>query len=907
MVHALSTDEQAIETSRSELQRQAESLCQNVDETDLPLFWAINHTIPLIDESKVYPWRPSKCPKVFRAQWAEKRDAYLKSGRWKIMSSGNTVPMLLIPKPKTFPVQLRTVFDLREQNKNTHRLTSPLPDMEGMLRRAASKPFRSALDLKSAYEQIRIVPEHVERSTVTTPDGNMVSQVIQIGDCNAPATYQALMNHLFSSYIGRFMDMYLDDIVVYSDTLDDHMTHVEIILNILKQEKLYLSKGKLRFLAEELHILGRIIDGHGIRMDPDKVDTVVKWKTPTNRDLLRGFIGSVGYLADDVPGVRLPLGILSAITGDAVPFCWGYTEQRAFNNVKELVQAARDHRRRPLDYFPMADPVWMITDGSATGIAGVVSQGKNWKMADVAAFYSAKLNSAQQNYPVHEIELMAGIKTMLRHADILQGVRFRWVTDHKGLTHLLNQKNLSGRQARWLEKISSFDFEVVYILGSENVLADALSRMYAYDSPGTVRAQSEYSYVDVVDDDTSQLSTLSRGLPISMLAGMEARVMTLRHLPRPESSREFAKRMVNRFALRGPRDRKEGRTTAIDQGLTDEAVAELDVEPPTTDNVLDIVSAEDVESPETDNALDTVPADGPSAIPNSDEVRQIPTIIDLTTQSTSGLDFVNEIRHKYHRDLLFEPILKNPTQFRNFEVENGLIYLKEQGRKLLCIPKNIIQGRSAREIVISEAHLMLAHLRASKTLSYLKDHVWWHDMVSDTKSFCETCQTCQRSKLSNQKPYGLLNPLDIPGYLWESVGIDFVGPMPESTNRNGSFDSITVVICLLTGMVQLVPSQTNYNSRQLGELMFEEIYKYHGLPKNIISDRDVLFTSTFWKRLHQLIGTNLRMSSAYHPQTDGATERANRTITQMLRQCIQPDQKNWVSKLLAIQFAINSA
>jgi hypothetical protein len=89
--------------------------------------------------------------------------------------------------------------------------------------------------------------------------------------------------------------------------------------------------------------------------------------------------------------------------------------------------------------------------------------------------------------------------------------------------------------------------------------------------------------------------------------------------------------------------------------------------------------------------------------------------------------------------------------------------------------------------------------------------------------------------------------------------------------------------------------------------MFEEVYKYHGLPKNIISDRDVLFTSTIWKHLHKLIGTSLKMSSAYHPQTDGATERANRTVTQMLRQCIHPDQKDWVSKLPAIQFAINSA
>jgi Reverse transcriptase (RNA-dependent DNA polymerase) len=158
--------------------------------------------------------------------------------------------------------------------------------MEAMLRRTASKPFCLALNLKSAYEQIRIVPEHVDWSMVTTPDGNMVSQVIQIGDCNAPAAYQALMNHLSSSYIIRFMDVYLDNIVVYSNSLEDHVKHVKIVLDILRKEKLYLSKGKLRFIADELHILGQVIDDKGIWMDPDKVDSVLKWKTPTNRDLL---------------------------------------------------------------------------------------------------------------------------------------------------------------------------------------------------------------------------------------------------------------------------------------------------------------------------------------------------------------------------------------------------------------------------------------------------------------------------------------------------------------------------------------------------------------------------------------------------------------------------------------------
>lgn len=131
----------------------------------------------------------------------------------------------------------------------------------------------------------------------------MVSNVIQIGDCNAPATYQALMNHLFSPYIGRFLDIYLDDIIIYSDTLEDHIQHVKLVLDILAREKLYLSEKKLQFLCSKMKVLGRIIDDDGICMDPDKVNALLRWKTLTNWDLLRGFLGAAGYLADDIDRV----------------------------------------------------------------------------------------------------------------------------------------------------------------------------------------------------------------------------------------------------------------------------------------------------------------------------------------------------------------------------------------------------------------------------------------------------------------------------------------------------------------------------------------------------------------------------------------------------------------------------
>ena len=656
---SLTVDADEIEQARKELMDYAEPICRTASETELPPFRAINHTIPLIDENKIYPWRPSRCPEAFHTQWAEKRDSYLASGRWKVTSSGNTVPMLLIPKPHRppgTPPVLRTVFDLRARNDNTRKMTSPLPDPEGILRRTVSKKFRSLMDGRDAYEQIRVEPSHVERTAVTTPDGNMVSQVIQIGDCNAPATYQALMNHIFSPYIGRFMDVYLDDIVVYSDTLKEHIEHVKLIIDILKRERLFLSQNKLHFLKNSLKVLGRLLNDNGIQMDPDKVDSVLNWKTPTNRDLLRGFLGSVGYLADDIPNVRIPMGILHGLTGDAVSFRWSYTEQRAFEDVKALVHAARGHHRVPLDYSKDAPQIWMVTDGCSTGVAGLVSQGSDWRDAKIAAFYSAKLNSAQQNYPVHEIEMLAGIETMLRQRDLLQGASFKWITDHKGLIHLMKQKNLSGRQARWLEKISEFDFEVIYVPGTENVVADALSRLYSNDDSRTVRSRSEYTYFDVLDEDQPETS-----IPMPILAGIEARVAVVKRprkvVPpaetgRAETAKEFAARMKNHFVLRGPVERKEGGNSTITKtGTTTQ-----------TSNLTNTGSSnsEPVENSHNNEVM-TMPYDV--------------SLLKIVSEATEGLDLEKELQGKYTTDPVFKKIVEKPSNFKNFSVKNGLIYI----------------------------------------------------------------------------------------------------------------------------------------------------------------------------------------------------------------------------------------
>lgn len=1003
--------EDNLEKLRGELKQYAQKLCLDTSKTPLPPLRDINHEIPLIDPSKQYHWRPSRCPEPLRHLWNAKRDAYIRSGRWIMKPVPNAVPMLLIPKTRKpgEPPKLRTVVDLRERNRNTQKMSSPLPEIDGILRRVASARYRSSIDLADAYEQVRVKPEHVERTAMTTPDGTMISQVMQQGDCNASATFQLVMTRIFAPYIGDFLEVYLDDLIIYSKSLEEHVKHIRIVIDILEREKFYLSEKKLHFLEKQLSILGRIVSDEGIRMDPDKVDALTKWKTPTSRDLLRGFLGSAGYLADDIDRVRIPMGILHELTGDTVPFRWEFTHQRAFQDVKRLAVQCKDHHRKPLKYEDNAPPINVVTDGCTTGIAGVVSQGHNWKTAKVAAFFSAKLNPAQQNYPVHEIELLAGVETMMRHRDLLHGAKFRWYTDHKGLIHLLSQKNLSPRQARWMEKLAEFDFEIIYVPGTENILSDALSRMYSNDQRGTVRARTEYTYHDVIDNDQmpSELVTM----PVMVGMEGEAEFMAIRrsqtrnlesgvkssstgfipqgrkeggnspnqhqytptarnamitrqkaqkqkqqqprltqHIRAPPSSKRNWRQMINpkNNDARRAKERKPANGTEIEtnkqrsmrkhdknknpevkERLTIRIPARNKATTPMLDNRDPKETIENIDSSNGDekarekNSNDvaekanirtftqsqesTEPNNNQHETPINDDVI-IPSLIDVINGGyNGGLDLLKELKGKYNQDSLFRKIIENPKAHKNFVVENGVILIRQGGSKLLCIPNLTLQGRNIREIIISEAHSLLAHLGVRKTLNYLRDHVWWKEMASDVATYCETCMTCKRSKPNNHKPYGLLNPLQVPSTPWENIGIDFVGPLPESKDRNASFDTITVIIDRLTGMVHLVPSRQNYNARQVAELIFAEVYRLHGLPKSIVSDRDTLFTSTFWKHLHGLIGTKLHMSSAYHPESDGSTERANRTITQMLRQCITSNQKDWVSKLPAIEFAINSA
>jgi hypothetical protein len=223
------------------------------------------------------------------------------------------------------------------------------------------------------------------------------------------------------------------------------------------------------------------------------------------------------------------------------------------------------------------------------------------------------------------------------------------------------------------------------------------------------------------------------------------------------------------------------------------------------------------------------------------------------------------------------------------EDAEGVVWFKDR----LCVPDITL----IRELFLKEAHetAYSIHPGSEKMYQDLKKRFWWYGMKREIAEYVARCDSCQRIKAEHQRPAGLLQPLQIPQWKWDEIGMDFIVGLPRTP---AGYDSIWVVVDHLTKTTHFIPVKTTYNCAVLAELYMSRIVCLHGIPKKIISDRGTQFTSHFWQQLHEALGTHLKFNSAYHPQTDGQTERTNQILKDMLRACALQDQLGWDKRLL---------
>jgi len=187
----------------------------------------------------------------------------------------------------------------------------------------------------------------------------------------------------------------------------------------------------------------------------------------------------------------------------------------------------------------------------------------------------------------------------------------------------------------------------------------------------------------------------------------------------------------------------------------------------------------------------------------------------------------------YKHDPLFIKVLNDPTNYANYWLFKGLLYTCNRvGQDVICLPNTLYHKRKIHEIIIDDAHRIVGHFGADKTLSYIWRWFWWPSIARDTVAFIDTCGNCQTNKTSNQRPQGLLHSLPILTRPWESIGINFMGPLPLSQG----FDYIMIVICRMSSMVHLLATHTTVKATEVAELYFREIVRLHGLPESIVSD-----------------------------------------------------------------------
>ncbi|WVZ52529.1 hypothetical protein U9M48_003577 [Paspalum notatum var. saurae] len=689
-------------------------------------------------------------------------DELLEKGFIRKSTSPWASPALLTEKKDG---TLRMCVDYRGLNAVTVKNKYPPPRIEDLFDQLKGACVFSKIDLRSGYHQLRIGPSDIPKTAFISRYGLYEYTVMSFGLTNAPAFFMYMMNSVFMEYLDKFVVIFIDDILIYSKTEEEHEEHLRLVLQKLREHKLYAKFSKCDFWIEEVKFLGHVISNGGIAVDQSKVSEVQNWKIPEDVKGIRSFLGLAGYYRRFIEGFSKIAKPMTALLEKNIKFQWTSACQKAFEELKKRLTTA------PVLTFPdMHKPFSVYCDASRLGLGCVLMQeGK------VIAYASRQLRDHEKNYPTHDLELAMMVHALKVWRHYLFGRSVIFIRSQKLKTEL------NMRQRRWLELIKDYDLEIHYHPGKANVVADALS--------GKSRIGSLWAR-ELPDELAIEFDRLSLGF----LNNTEGTV-----------SMEFE-----------PTLEQEIRKGQL----------------------------------------------------NDEKIKEIKELIKLDKAPGFRVDADGTV---WHRDRI-------------------------------CVP-NI---KSIRDLILKEAHetAYSIHLGSEKMYQDLKQKFWWYGMKREVAEYVALCDVCQRVKAEHQKPAGLLQPLKIPEWKWEEIGMDFIVGLPRTQS---GFDSIWVVVDRLTKVAHFIPIKTTYSGAKLAELYMSRIVCLHGVPKKIVSDRGTQFTSHFWKRLHESMGTKLNFSSAYHPQTDGQTERTNQILEDMLRACAIQYGTSWDKSLPYAEFSYNNS
>jgi transposase InsO family protein len=748
-------------------------------------------------------------------------------------------PILFVPKQDG---SLRLCVDYRGLNKVTIKNRHPLPLIAEILDRLSGAMVFSKLDLKWAYHRIRIRRGDEWKTAFRTRYGHFEYLVMPFGLANAPATFQAYINKTLGELVDTICIVYLDDIIIYSNSVEAHAKHLRDVLSRLRAYGLFCNLKKCEFFTNRVIFLGFVITTDGVEMDPRKVDTITSWPKPTTFSELQTFLGFCNFYRRFIHAYSKIVAPLTSMLKGSVngkkegPFEWSDGADHAFTWLIEAFTTAP-----VLVHFEPRERIRVETDASAFAAAAILSQlSKDKGQWHPVAFWSRKFIDAERNYETHDQELLAIVAAFKHWRHYLGGSAhpIEVLTDHNNLVGFAKIKQLNGRQARWAMFLSAFDFMITHRAGKHNP-ADAPSRRPDY-------ADGEKAANQMLPTLFAKLAIKPEEPVVSALLAWSENASRLR----------ATSTVMQQYVL------------PFDEESTAKPWQDAGSEP------IVLRSA----------AIHTLAAE----TAYGDELM---TTMELVMRAQRASAEAKALNRRIQQGELN----------KHWRIVDGVIRFKMR----LYVPP----VRAIREELLKRNHddPYAGHFGATRTAELLRRKYHWESMDSDVAEYVRSCDICQKTKVKRHMPYGEMHALPRPSRPWQEIALDFMSGIPLSMRDGVAYDAILVVVDRFSKMALYYPVKKSITAVETANLLIDTVFTRYGFPAGIVSDRDPRFTSAFWSELCYWAKVKRRLSTAFHPQTDGQTERQNQTLQEYLRAFCSEAQTAWAGRLPIAEFAYNNA
>ena len=718
---------------------------------------------------------------------------------------------------------VRFCIDYRKLNKISRHTSWNLPlitDVIDSLSESQSQYF-SSLDMKSGYHQIFLTPETSEKTAFCVNSGTYRWLRLSFGLQQAGQCFQMLMAELFRNLTFKCLIVYIDDILVFSRTFEDHCRDLQEVFSRLRNANLRLHPAKCSFCKESVKYLGFVLDAKGLKVDDSKIQVIQNWKTPKNLKELRSFLGYCGFYRRFIFQYAKVCNSLYQLLKKDQPFLWTEDCQNAFEKLKHAMCHA------PILAWPDLNKTFELQiDASLTGIGYILSQVGEDKISQPIAMGGRSLRANEKNRSITEIEAIGLIEAIRENLGYLQHQHFKIYSDNISLQWINSIKRETGRLFRWSLLLQPLSFEVIHKPGRLNVTADALSRLDHGPAP----------------KEDPQDEFLNEDIQIMQIDAENILNMTEReydaHLSMHTTEHAFA-------------TLKYDKSTPIKQEINLLTEEEL------------FSSNNDIQKSQRDCS----------------ELSRI--ILYLETGELPEND-------KLARKTIFESetyFMQNDLLFHLYRPRNKNSDQEYHMSEQLALP------RSFRNKILQQYH-DTNHTNFNKTYSTIRRKYFWTDLYRDTKTFVNSCEFCQRSRIDNHPKRVPLKCWEV-GNVWTRVHVDVLGKLP--INEEGQ-QYVLLVICAFSKWAELIPIKS-LESKEIAEVLFNEIFLRYGMCKQLVSDSGTSFLSRVVDRLCELCKITRARVLAYHPQTNSACENFNRIVWKSLKAHCQGNNASWAKYL----------